>query len=401
MRQRMDQISAARPRCPESMRCHGFIMTLSRDLSSAVGRVESTCLEAIHLTVSEEHTPAILGLKDLTPDRAVVRRLPRDLARRYRALPIAQDTGGTTVVMVNPADQEARAGVMAALSTLATGRRQAASQVYLVQGDPATIDRWLADSSLWDRDPQHGGADDADRLEWSGAQEMGVWLRDPLHGDRDLVLGYAEHVASLLHARLYRVDPLAPGPTVVQQAAASPPSVVLLPCLDHNLLSSLLNGASNDGPAVLFGRRPCWPLHRLLLIVRGDRVDDAALAWAARLTRTSGASAAALMIAPHASALSVHPAQDGISNLLSPTHAIGRKMQHAAQGLAAMQLDAVLHLRQGEPEVVIREELASAPYDLVIAGIAVRDAEAQWRLRPLLHKLLPELTCPLLLTRGS
>ena len=75
-------------------------------------------------------------------------------------------------------------------------------------------------------------------------------------------------------------------------------------------------------------------------------------------------------------------------------------MQHAAQRLTALQVDAVLHLRQGAPEQVIREELASTCYDLVIAGVAVRSADVPWRLRPLLHKLLPDLRCPLLLTAG-
>ena len=76
-------------------------------------------------------------------------------------------------------------------------------------------------------------------------------------------------------------------------------------------------------------------------------------------------------------------------------------MQQAAQRLTVMQVGAVLHLRQGAPELVIGEELASLSYDLVIAGVAVRNPDAPWRLRPLLHKLLPDLKCPLLLTAGQ
>lgn len=76
-------------------------------------------------------------------------------------------------------------------------------------------------------------------------------------------------------------------------------------------------------------------------------------------------------------------------------------MQRTAQRLTAHQVDAVFHLRQGAPELVIREELASLSYDLVIASVAVANPDAPWRLRPLLHKLLPDLKCPLLLTAGQ
>lgn len=347
-------------------------------------------MEACPSTVSNEHSPAYLSLEDVTPDRSVAQRLPAALAWRYHALPVAHDDGCTTVVMADPSDQAAREAVSVALAAAGNDTEEAAARIYLVRGDPDAIDRWLAELFPQTRS----------NVTTSGAgQGLELWLRDPIHGDRQRAVSYAESMASLLSASLRRLNPLTPGPSAADLAASVHPALVILPCLDFNLLPALLDD-SNGASAVLLACQPRWPLRRLLVIVRGDQVDDAALAWAARLMHSSGAAATALMIAPHAPTASAQPAQDGISTLLSTHHAIGRKMQHAAQSLAAMQLDAVLHLRQGAPETVIREELASAPYDLAIAGVAVRSAEAQWRLRPLLHKLLPDLGCPLLLTSG-
>ena len=87
---------------------------------------------------------------------------------------------------------------------------------------------------------------------------------------------------------------------------------------------------------------------------------------------------------------------EGIPAFLAATSATGRKMKQAAKRLAALQLDGTLHLRQGAPEAVIREELAADDYDLAITGLAVRGWEARWRLRPFLDHLLQDVRCPLL-----
>jgi hypothetical protein len=373
--------------------------------------------------VTNNHRVAFLNLKTLIPDREVVRWLPLDVARRCRALPVAQDNGVITIAMAEPADHAAREEVVAALAQQAAGRAARSPQLYLVQGDGALIDAWLADVAGGDCGPEQ-----------SAAAPLQVWLREPLHGDKAAIIAYAAQVAALLETPLNRYDPLRAGqdgpdsgardlrwePVSSLRSAAAPDGrLVIVPCVDFNLPGPLPMSGDSSGPATIYACRPRWPLRRLLLIVRGDPVDDAALAWAARLVKpaasASGASATALMVAPHtpgvhgslrvmhapAGAGSVHsPVYDDISSLLSANSAIGHNMQHVVQRLAALQLDAVLHLRQGAPEAMIREELAAAPYDLVIAGVAVRSAEAQWRLRPLLHKLLPDLRCPLLLTAG-
>lgn len=375
--------------------------------------------------MTKNHRVAFLNLSNLIPDREAVRWLPLDVARRCRALPVAQDNGVVTIALADPADRSAREAVAAALAEQAASRAAQPPEVCLVQGDGALIDAWLADLTGEERSPGQ-----------AAPTPPQVWLREPLHGDKAAISAYAAQVAALVGAPLHRYDPLLAASSDLENgardlrweaaaelrptSAAGEGRLVIMPCVDFNLPGPLQISGDGSGPAVLYACRPRWPLRRLLLIVRGDPVDDAALAWAARLAKptasASGASATALMVAPHTpgnhaalrvlhappGAASAHsPAHDDISSLLSANSAIGHKMQHVVQRLAALQLDAVLHLRQGAPEAMIREELASAPYDLAIAGVAVRSADAQWRLRPLLHRLLPDLDCPLLLTGGQ
>lgn len=337
-----------------------------------------------------EHRAAFLRLEGMTPDRATARLLPSDVAIRCRALPIAQDGGRITVAMADPTDHAARQAVTAALrrpSALAGS----SPEIFLVQGNPALIDAWLADLAATTEEPAERPVD--------------IWLRESPDND-ETVRSYAEQIALLLSAALQRFDPLAAGRDWPDLSAPAGRRLLILPCYDASISGTLLAGEASSEPPqeweerapTLYVCRPRWPLSRLLLIVRGDPVDDAALEWAARLAHASGAAATALMVAPHNPATYAPPVHDDVSSLLSANNAMGHKMQHVLHSLAAMQLDAVLHLRQGAPEIVIREELASTPYDLAVAGVAVHAADAQWRLRPLLHKLLPEMNCPLLLT---
>ncbi|MDW8319533.1 MAG: universal stress protein [Anaerolineae bacterium] len=339
--------------------------------------------------MSSVEPAGFLSLSDVTPDPKAARLLPPAVARRCRALPIALDGDCVTVAMADPTDRAAREAVMAALqasSALATVRP---SQVYLVQGDPALIDDWLRLAEVALAPEQPAGASPTE-------PPIGLWLPEPLAHDGGEVVAYAEQLAALLAAPLRRFNPSAGRPDEVSFPSHPERRLLVLPCLSYGQVEPLLEGGR--GAAALLVCRPRWPLRRLLLIVRGDPVDDAALAWAAWLARASQAAVTALMVAPHVPTTPSPPTGDDIANLLSPHDAAGHRAQRTAQSLAALHLDAVLHLRQGPPETVIRRELASAPYDLGITGIAARGAEAQWRLRPLLRRLLPDLPCPLLVT---
>lgn len=318
---------------------------------------------------------AFLTLTPLIPDQALARQLPAEVARRCRALPVAQDNGHITVVMAEPEDQDARAAITAAALAHLGKQSTQPPLVTIVQGDPAAIDMWLA--ALWPP------ADEAPGLT--------VWTPDLTTGE------YAQRVAALVQARLAQFQLSAAGP--VQAIASSPAALVVAPCHDAALRRWLME-VEGARAAVLVACRPRWPLRRLLVIVRGDEVDDEVLVWAARLARPGRAAVTALMVAPPALHGHRETSEEGIASLLTANHAGGRRMRRVAQRLAAWQLESTLHLRQGAPDAVIRQEWQAQAYDLTIVGIAVRGGEAPWRLRPFLDRLLDDAPCPLLLVRA-
>ena len=167
--------------------------------------------------------------------------------------------------------------------------------MYVVQGDPAAIDAWLAE--LWPASEER--------------PELQVWLREPLHGEKKRAVTFAENVAGILDTSLARFNPLTDG--LPQAIRASTDTLVILPCSDIKLRNQLLQSGEGQGPAVLIGCQTRWPLRKLLVIVRGDEVDDMALVWAARLARPSGAALTALMVALPAPAGHHETDEEGIA----------------------------------------------------------------------------------------
>ena len=206
------------------------------------------------MTAVDGRATVFLSLDTLTPNRDVALSLPGDVARRYHALPIAQDNGVVTVVMANPADQTAREAVEAALTVKTEDSHGDASSVFVVQGDPAAIDAWLAE--LWPASEER--------------PELHVWLRDPLHGEKKRAVTFAENVAGILDTSLSHFNPLTDG--LPQAIRATTDTLVILPCSDIKLRSQLLQTGKGPGPAVLIGCQTRWPLRKLLVIVRGDEV---------------------------------------------------------------------------------------------------------------------------------
>ena len=334
------------------------------------------------MAAADESNTVFLSLDTLDPQQDVALSLPQELARRYRALPMAQDGASVTVVMADAGDQNARQAVTTALLSQSPGEPGAVRSVTIVQGDPTEIDAWL------------------DQL-WHPSQtpsNLSVWLREPLHGETESAHLFAEALSKTLGAALLHFNPVQD--ELPPAALNTTDALIILPCADHTLRNRLLQRNEGGGPAVLIGCRAHWPLRRLLVIVRGDQVDDLALAWAARLARPSSADVTALIVAPTASPGRSLASDDGLPTLLAATSMTGRRMKHATERLAALQLDGIVHLRQGAPEAAIREELAANAYDLAITGLAVRGWEARWRLRPFLDRLLQDLACPLLIVRA-
>jgi hypothetical protein len=97
------------------------------------------------VTQQNGHSTAYLTLDQLDADPMLAQRLPAELARRYHALPVAEDNGRITVVMADPEDVAACDAIASALGI--GNRVQQPSPLFLVRGDPSSIDALV--SHVW------------------------------------------------------------------------------------------------------------------------------------------------------------------------------------------------------------------------------------------------------------
>lgn len=318
-----------------------------------------------------------LALDDLTADLRLARRLPRDLAFRYHALPVAEDGGRLTVAMADPEDPVAQAAVVSALG----------ATPYVVQSDQAAIDALLAE--LWPEKP-------------SPSLRLLVFPGSRPNVDEQST--YVRALAELLGARVSYYDPVGDATAAAVDALAK---VVALAGYDlivsgepgQSLIHRLLLGPVDQQKvdqiptSLLLLRGFRWPLHRILLVVRqhSAETNEAALEWATSLARPAQAAVTVLAVAPPAPALSsrAEGIQPGLTALLSADTTLGREMHRVARRLVDRDVEATLRLRQGPPGWQLRLEVAAGDYDLIIVGADSSNRWLRWlmgrQVNPLLH----------------
>lgn len=280
----------------------------------------------------------------------LIRRLPLDLARRYRALPLAEDRGRVTVAVADPSDAQARDAKLRVLG----------SEAWVVEGDPLTLDMLLAE--VWG---------DVAR---SQPNLMVSAFPDPL---ADELWSYAEALGALLGGQPRRVT-TAEGVETLTRDALSDCDLVVLGKGSHLLLRRLLSlqvagnavscGESAASFGVLAAKEPRWPIERILLVLSGGGTDHSAVDWALRLAYPSAAAVTVMAVVPSVQAMyhGLSRMEQSLRSLLGTDTALGCQMRQAVRRLVESQVDSTLRMRQGGPEQQICQEMAEGDYDLAI-----------------------------------
>jgi nucleotide-binding universal stress UspA family protein len=294
-----------------------------------------------------------LALQSLALEPRLARRLPAELARRFHALPLAEDRGRITVAMADPSDPAAREAITAALGSTAC----------VVRCDAEAIDSLL--SQIW-----------------------GTGARRPLKVVACAVSSpippplayYAEALSNLLEARLDWLSIEEDPSTLAGRPDAGEHGLYVFSDAAHPLLQHLLSspvrledrtGESGLREAALVVRDPRWPICRILLVLCGEERDRVAVDWVLHLAHKAHSKVTVLAVVPPVPAMFGHRAGigDGLPGLLTANSPLGQEMRQVARHLVAWEIEAALRLREGPPEVQIRRELAEGNYDLVaVAG---------------------------------
>lgn len=137
-------------------------------------------------------------------------------------------------------------------------------------------------------------------------------------------------------------------------------------------------------PAILLVRQPCWPLRRLLLIIRGEATDKATIEWGVHLTRHTQASLTILVVKSPL----LPDREQFVANALKANTIPGQYIRSALHQLAVRQVDGVLKLSHRLPEQQVQLEVSQSHYDLIILGSEPRGRLFYWRLDSLLRPML-------------
>jgi nucleotide-binding universal stress UspA family protein len=316
---------------------------------------------------SGTHSAAFLSLGKLETDPRIARRIPLHLARRFHALPVAEQDGCVTVAMADPDDQAARAAIQTALGLAS----------FMVRMDCAAVDALI--DAAWN----------------AGDRQIPRLLVCTTPSARpDEFTHYAHQMADLLKTVPHWLEEAALDSTPEAGPIPAQYNLLLFDSVDHPALHRLLVDASSRGKrerepvpgagrgsrAAVIAPQPRWPLQRILLIISGEEEDDAAVEWMLRLARAGHCTVTALAVVPPVPAMyGQRPAlAQGLPALLSTNSTMGWRMRNTARLLVEWEIEGTLRLRQGPPDWQIRRELAEKEYDLVVLGTRPRRQWLRW-----------------------
>lgn len=321
-----------------------------------------------------ETIPSIAGL------------LPRELASRYHALPIAADGTRITVAMANPDDIEARETINTIFGPT----------VCVVRAEADVIDKLLAEYY---------------QEVSKSPPELLIWI--PTKSIPKEVETYADQLANLMSAHLSRFE----SPNVDNQAYKALISetghihadVVILGELEVSVLERLIDGfpeyrLTDQLPSsLLVVRQPHWPLKHILLILRNGAMDESAVDWTVSLAHISGANVTILPLTLHLPDLDdlASPLRGSLDTILTSESTFGKKMRFAAQRLVNSEINGILRLRQEPPTWQIRFELLENEYDLIVINSEPHDELWHWILGELVNPLLSWTDRPVLITKPN
>ncbi len=218
---------------------------------------------------------------------------------------------------------------------------------------------------------------------------------------------YAQYLRGVLGGRICYEPMLSKEDAGRIRQASADCDLVVFGEPEQSWLDTLLTGRPCDqavaksSTSFLLARRPRWPIKHILLVLRIEETDEAAAAWLAHLVQPGKTAVTILPLVPSPPAMYSlgNRVQTGLDVLLSPNTSSGNYLRYVAQQLKHWQIDGNLHLRQGDADRQIRDEVAEGNYDLVLIGAEPHGRFYRALLGEMVKPILRWIDRPLLIAR--
>jgi nucleotide-binding universal stress UspA family protein len=221
---------------------------------------------------------------------------------------------------------------------------------------------------------------------------------------------YAHNIADLFHAQMQRVDLFEDQDlcfrNLCEKASEGYGLLILGPqaksCRKHPLAPLFQVKLAMELPiSLLVVPKTRWPISRILVLIRGETHDDAAVEWGIRMAKASLAEIALLAVVPQVPVMyqGFDRISSGLPELLSTETKLGKHLRWAAGRLIEEGLNGTMQLRQGLQELQIRSEVMERDHDIVVVGAEEQDWLRRIMFRGHSYRFLHWLDRPMLISK--
>lgn len=331
-----------------------------------------------------DHDTEYLELESLEVKSRLADLLPPGMARRYHALPVSKEGEKITVAMADPSDTEARSAVLKTLGP----------STYFVKADIHEIDNSL--DELWPEPPIHSPL----ILVWTPTPKIAVEINS-----------YAHQIAALLNSRVSQSrcqgesrDATRSLPTEAERLNSH---LVIFGIPERSTLKRLVPKLNERSlldrmtTSMLVVRNPRWPIKKMLLVIRNEDTDEAAIDWAVIMARRCDAAITVLPILPPVPLMyaGLSRMRYNLPTLLATDCLLGRKLRQITRRLNEWEIRGTLRLRDETPDLQIRAEVVEGGYDLIIIACEPRKRLWNYVLGGLVNSLLDWAEQPVLVAK--
>ena len=331
-------------------------------------------------------TSPYLQLDSLHMDKKVMNLLSPELAHRFHALPVAVDGSRITVAMANPEDSIAREWIVNALGP----------DTCIVQADPQVVDLLIRE--LWPENPQPP----LQMMCWSPAGEETEGFKIYIQSLIDLLganLRSMKSSQSGIHSirDLYRAMINSKMDLVVLQNPDQPlMKRLILDLVDYRFLDRM------PASVLIVTREKRWPIQKILLVVKSEDNDQAAVEWAILLAHLAKARVTILpqIPVPPLMFASLHH-QLNPGNLLVSTCPLGKRLREIIDQLNRHDVQGTLRIRHEPIDQQVQSEILENQYDVIVVGANPQNLVQHWVIGETINPLLHWANVPILLAKPS
>jgi len=287
-------------------------------------------------------------LEDFKPDLQLIRSYPVDLAYRYQSVPIEETEDDFTIMMAEPEDHLARAAIQKACR----------KQTHVFRGDPEIVDTLIHKYFPKTRDGRMLIACPPDRV--------------------SLLEEYAHTFAPVFKTEIVDYY-LAENTNCLTEdffSTANGYDLVFLSAPDSSLIEKIIHGSPERrflerlATSCLFPQTPRLPIRTIMMLLHEDGSEVALTDLVARISALVKAKVIVLAVLPQVPTMyqGLNRMRYFLPDILQSQTELGCRLRCISRTLHAKSIHYEIHLKQGQLDSAIQEEIAVFEIDLIITA---------------------------------